>query len=308
MDNPNLKIILAAAGRFFAVVCLALLVPLAILIDTHYLGNSVGDASVTEYLQETLLALSALGFALVAYAKRPVARGFAILVAGFFAVMLIRELDALFDRVAHGFWLYPALAVTAATLLLAYRHRQDLLAEMASAAVSRSFIYITIGLAVVLFFSRLFGTGSLWRLVLDGATNTALVKTVVQEGLELFGYVLIFVGTAAYCREQELSRALRQPRHGTDASGLSPGLAPYDPVVNHRGSVVAITAFKHRTASFSGHARLHEASAEGREHQHAALGADQKQKLSQTAAQRAFGPAERNQPANSDSRLAVKPG
>ena len=42
-------------------------------------------------------------------------------------------------------------------------------------------------------FSRLFGTGSLWK---DIATvDSRIVKTVVQEGLELFGYALILIGS-----------------------------------------------------------------------------------------------------------------
>jgi hypothetical protein len=46
----------------------------------------------------------------------------------------------------------------------------------------------------VLVFSRVFGTGSLWRaIMLDEYQN--LYKSVIQEGLELFGYLLIAYGT-----------------------------------------------------------------------------------------------------------------
>lgn len=47
-------------------------------------------------------------------------RGLYILVAGFISVMLIRELDTLFDMVWHGFWVYPALAVTFLSIISAY--------------------------------------------------------------------------------------------------------------------------------------------------------------------------------------------
>ena len=53
------------------------------------------------------------------------------------------------------------------------------------------FAYITIGLMIVLLFSRIFGSGFVWREIM--ADNYATVyKAIIQEGVELLGYTFIF--------------------------------------------------------------------------------------------------------------------
>lgn len=108
--------------------------------------------------------------------------------------MLIREHDFLFDLIRHGAWVYPALAVTLAALLMALIWRHTVIGPMAAFTRLQGYHQLILGLVVVLVFSRVFGTGSLWRAVmLDEYQN--LYKSVIQEGLELFGYLLIAYGT-----------------------------------------------------------------------------------------------------------------
>jgi hypothetical protein len=60
---------------------------------------------------------------------------------------------------------------------------------------SKSWIYVTIGLLIVLVLSRLFGSGWLiWNAVM-GEGYRAEYKAIIQEGLELFGYIFIFYGS-----------------------------------------------------------------------------------------------------------------
>ena len=60
---------------------------------------------------------------------------------------------------------------------------------------SKSWIYVTIGLLTVLVLSRLFGSGWLiWNAVM-GEGYRAECKAIIQEGLELFGYIFIFYGS-----------------------------------------------------------------------------------------------------------------
>lgn len=108
--------------------------------------------------------------------------------------MLIREHDFLFDLIRHGAWVYPALAVTLAALLMALIWRHTVIGPMAAFTRLQGYHQLILGLVVVLVFSRVFGTGSLWRAVmLDEYQN--LYKSVIQEGLELFGYLFIAYGT-----------------------------------------------------------------------------------------------------------------
>lgn len=189
-----------------ALSAIILIAPLAVYIDTNILETGIRESSVTEYSQETLLAISSLIFFSLAYFNRDL-RGFSILVGGFFGTMLIREMDQVLDAVFHGFWVYPAILWAGLTIATAIRFRHDLLATMATAARSRSFVYIVLGLAIVLAFSRVFGTTSLWLAVLDGSDAAKVVKNTVQEGLELLGYLLVFVGSVGYMREQGLQQA-----------------------------------------------------------------------------------------------------
>lgn len=205
-NTAHIKIIAISCLKFLALSVIILIAPLAVYIDTNILGTGIREASVTEYSQETLLAISSLIFFALAYFNKSL-RGFAILVGGFFGTMLIREMDQVLDAVFHGFWVYPAVLWAGLIIAIAMRFRHDLLATMATAARSHSFVYIVLGLAIVLAFSRVFGTTSLWLAVLDGSNAAKVVKNTVQEGLELLGYLLIFVGSIGYMREQGRQQA-----------------------------------------------------------------------------------------------------
>ena len=63
----------------------------------------------------------------------------------------------------------------------------------------RAFVFIFIGLLIVLVYSRLFGMGELWHTIMADHFNRT-VKNVVEEGSELWGYALVFWGTVNYWR------------------------------------------------------------------------------------------------------------
>nr|WP_067297995.1 hypothetical protein [Marinobacterium profundum] len=195
--------VLRALFRFFVLVVAILWVPLALILDTSVFNDEVSEVSVTELSQEALLLCSAVLFWLLS-ARRPFGRGFYTLVAGFFSCMFIREQDAFFDLIAHGFWVYPALLMTLITLLIAAFQRRTIMPAMAAATRSVPFAYILVGLAILLFFSRVMGTGSFWELLLADNSVAALVKNTVQEGLELLGYILMLYGTLLFKRSTKL--------------------------------------------------------------------------------------------------------
>jgi hypothetical protein len=168
-------------------------VPLVVALDIMVFKHGVQEISATEFVQEGLLFLSALLMALTAR-KRPDARGFLALVAGFFSVMLIREADMFFDFISQGFWVYPALAVSVGVITYASRQRGTVITPVSEMTASKSFAYLVIGLLLVLIFSRAFGTGQLWSEVM-GDDYRRIYKSVIQEGIELLGYVLVFFGS-----------------------------------------------------------------------------------------------------------------
>ena len=183
----------AALIQFLVLAALALVPPLLIYLDVQAIKDSVGEISLTEVSQALCLLLTVTLFSRTAW-QQAESRGFYVLVTGFFLCMLIREHDFLFDLIRHGAWVYPALAVTLAALLMALIWRHTVIGPMAAFTRLQGYHQLILGLVVVLVFSRVFGTGSLWRAVmLDEYQN--LYKSVIQEGLELFGYLLIAYGT-----------------------------------------------------------------------------------------------------------------
>ncbi len=61
----------------------------------------------------------------------------------------------------------------------------------------QSHAYIVAGLLVLLVFSRLYGSGTLWREVM-GPVYTNGYRSFFQEGTELLGYVLLAFGSARF--------------------------------------------------------------------------------------------------------------
>lgn len=186
---------------WFLLLAVASLVPALTVYVDMMLFQRVAETGVTETLQHALVLVTASIFLYRAFVL-PDQRGFLLLVAGFFFVVFIRETDGFLDAVRHGFWLYPALVTTLVFCVLAARCRQTILEPMLAFAHSNQGVILSIGLAVLLVFSRVFGTGSLWEVILSDRSTAVLVKTVVQEGLELLGYLLIFLG-ACYPREHQ---------------------------------------------------------------------------------------------------------
>lgn len=195
MTSPAKKILVAVAA-FFILVLLALLPALTVYIDLKILQNGVGEVSLTEFCQESMLLISSLLFFYGAV-RHPDKRGFLLLAGGFFLSMFIREWDYLFDKIQHGFWVYPA-SLTALSCILAaiFACRGTTLRPLTGFINSRPYIFILIGLTALLVLSRTFGSGNLlWSKILPPEFSGSL-KTAIQEGLELYGYGLILFGSS----------------------------------------------------------------------------------------------------------------
>ena len=158
------------------------------------MNDAVHETSFTEIAQELILLItSLLYFRRVIKASAP---GL-ILIGGFFACMLIRELDFLFDALSHGSWVWFALATAAACLAIALLNPRRVVMELADFLRQPDCGMMCAGLPIVLVFSRLFGMRDLWQhLMLNGYNHT--VKNMVEEGCELLGYSLCLLATCSY--------------------------------------------------------------------------------------------------------------
>lgn len=194
MEFLNSKIV-RGIGEFFFLALFSLIVPGFVFIDAVIIGNGVGESSITELTQETLLLVSAICFGYAAW-RNENCRGFFVLVAGFFSCLLVRELDSVFDNYRHGFWFWPALLVALSSITyVMICCRDSVLGSMADFVDSRPYFFIVFGLVIVLFFSRVFGSGEiLWKHLMTSDYDN-LYKRALQEGLELFGYIHVAYGS-----------------------------------------------------------------------------------------------------------------
>ena len=69
-----------------------------------------------------------------------------------------------------------------------------LLSSVWNFSQSNAYFNILVGLVIILIFCRLFGSGTLWKEVMNDDYHH-IYKTIIQEGLELFGYVFLFIGS-----------------------------------------------------------------------------------------------------------------
>ncbi|WP_052284142.1 hypothetical protein [Kluyvera genomosp. 1] len=178
--NLLLRIILFSLAVVAAVLCLH--------VDVNILKDGLSETSFTEIVQESILLIIVLVH-LIRARKDSTMRQCNVLIAGFFMAMLIRELDAVFDLVRHGSWVWFALLVSVVSIIYALRNPSRVAQQLIAYASTPSYGVMVSGLLTILIFSRLFGMSILWQSILqDGYAR--IVKNMVEEGVELFGYIV----------------------------------------------------------------------------------------------------------------------
>ena len=190
----DLNIIIKNFLCFFLKCLLPMLVVGVIYFDIKTFGD-IREHSFVELGQSIFLFATSVIFMYLASKKK--ANGL-WLVAGFFVCMLIREQDAYFDDIFHGSWAYFALASVVFFVWRAWSQGKDnVLKTLAEYMQSPPFTTMSFGVMIILFFSRAMGMGKLWKLVM-GENFIRVVKNVVEEGTELFGYSIIFLAAVEY--------------------------------------------------------------------------------------------------------------
>ena len=190
----DLNIIIKTFLCFFLKCLLPILVVGVIYFDIKTFGD-IREHSFVELGQSIFLFATSVIFMYLASKKK--ANGL-WLVAGFFVCMLIREQDAYFDDIFHGSWAYFALASVVFFVWKAWSQGKDnVLKTLAEYMQSPPFTTMSFGVMIILFFSRAMGMGKLWKLVM-GENFIRVVKNVVEEGTELFGYSIIFLAAIEY--------------------------------------------------------------------------------------------------------------
>ncbi len=200
------------AAEFLTLSMLCGLVVITLMAIINFSDDPITESSPVEYIEQLLLSLNVVFFLMVA-ANHPSHRRFALLIAGFFSCMLIRELDSFFDEIFHGFWKYPAILLAAITVFYASRSPTETIRGLAYYVQTPYFGIVATGMALLIVFSRLFGMGAFWEMVMD-ENYQRIVKNLVEEGTEMMAYTIITYGNFMIYRcmqsEEKSSQAFAQ--------------------------------------------------------------------------------------------------
>ncbi|MCA0934442.1 hypothetical protein LCL85_02520 [Vibrio alginolyticus] len=206
--DESKQIIYRACLSALMIVAISIVVNLSIRLDYVILGSNLGETSITETLQLTMLAIAAWSFFSLAKQVSEVKHA-AVLISGFFAVLMIREMDYWMDMIHHGSWVFPALTVTALACAKAYQGGKGTVNEMADILRVPHMKLLIGSVVLLLVFSRLYGMGSFWRHVMD-ESYIRDVKNISEEGIELLCYSLIALSAFRTRREIKVNRQDQQ--------------------------------------------------------------------------------------------------
>lgn len=196
--DKNLKFIICSFAKFLLYSFITAFCVLSMLgiayLDISALGG-IPDSSLTECLQETLLVLSTLIFSYLAVKYKQ--RGL-WLAAGLFCCMFIREWDAVFDNIFHGAWKYIAFPAAGFFIYLALKEGYKKAAADLADFINNKYYALTVaGLLIVLVISRIMGMRMILTLF-TGDKFQQVLKNFLEEGLELLGYMTIFISAVCY--------------------------------------------------------------------------------------------------------------
>ena len=188
----NLPTVGRIVTEFGCLVLLLILVPVIVLLDIKVLSGQVSETSLTEMAQAGSILTTAILF-FIGARRFPDAVGYLMSVATLCAWMFIRENDFYFDVIRHGFWVVPNTILLGIGALFAYRHSDTLKDPFRQHAATREAVFMMVGFVIIVIFSRVFGSGEMWRPIM-GANYDPALKAAIQESLELLGYALMVFG------------------------------------------------------------------------------------------------------------------
>lgn len=152
------------------------------------------EGGLVEWVQSGALLLTACAFAFGAVRFSPFRQVF-LLLALTATYALVREMDSPFEALIPWLgWKLPAALVVLCAVLVVWRKPRETLAEMGEFVTGRGFALLWVGLVVAILFAQLVGHGQFLRTLL-GEDYTRDYKRVIEEIGELFGYLLVLIGS-----------------------------------------------------------------------------------------------------------------
>lgn len=186
----TVKKLLPSTIRFFSYALVMFIISVVISMD--FALSEFDEDSYTEITQETLLFITVVMLALTAF-KFKFMREFTLILALFFLVHFIRELDGYFDvLVYHGFWKVPVWIIVAIAFFILYKNWKKFLHQLFYIQDKYPFGILLAGLLTLHVFSRLYGRSTNWKNLFQDE-YLRVIKDASEESIELLGYSIIFI-------------------------------------------------------------------------------------------------------------------
>ncbi|ETX11231.1 hypothetical protein MUS1_10505 [Marinomonas ushuaiensis DSM 15871] len=154
--------------------------------------SEYSEHSLTEYMQDVMSFLSCMLFLYASRldAKLKIA---STLLAALLGMMFVRESDSLLDHyVFDGAWQSIVLLIFACVMIFLIGRFSKIYASLKEYSLEVSFGIFLAGFVTLLAFSRMMGRSSFWQAVM-GDSYMRIVKNIVEESIETFGYSLILI-------------------------------------------------------------------------------------------------------------------
>lgn len=224
MDR-NIRTIALFTLRVFLYALVMILLNFAFFHDAQTITSTgkFGENSWTEILQE--IFLFGLGILMLVSSRYDaVLKPLTYLMSVFFFMAFIREFN---NQIPWWFYLEIPLILLFTGLLINYRKK--ILAAVNKLLDNRALAWLVIGFLVTFVFSRLFGRTAFWEHLLEADYNR-WAKNAAEEGIELLGYALMFIGGVELLVETIRapllpSASLRERRSATNAQRPETGKA-----------------------------------------------------------------------------------
>ena len=194
--NSDLRKILIGVAQFFLCALLC-----AGAVGLYYLNLKVDVCveNLIELGQEAFLLGGALLMIRTAMQEKALSGGL-WLVGGFLMTLFIRELDAWFDLIRHGCWVYVVIIwLCAIAYIVKQAGLNTVIPGLAHFISHKAYPLMCAGVACLLVYCRLYGMKALWALYSDSSCGSFYeVKSLSEESTELLAYMMIFFSAVFY--------------------------------------------------------------------------------------------------------------
>ncbi|QHI68091.1 hypothetical protein [Tichowtungia aerotolerans] len=198
ISRPTYRAVFGLIGRIFVYAVLLGVIAAGMLWGAVEYGPVFYDEIGPVETLETVFAMSTALVLLWVGRSNERCAPCAVMLSGFLFCVAVRESDYFLDvLVCRHAWKMLVLLLLAVFTVYLIRNMRRVFESVAEFMQQPAFGVFMSGLLVLIVFSRLFGYGGFWKELIED-DHYRVIKTIVEEGVELMGYFLILVSSLEY--------------------------------------------------------------------------------------------------------------